>query len=73
MIWIQIIQEMQHLESSYLSISFASREDEEDGFYALLMKKVPIKSAGMHRYVINRESLQILDRLGLKYKIEENK
>jgi len=37
----------------------------------LLMKKIPIKSAGMHRYIIGRENLEILDNIGLKYTIEK--
>lgn len=62
---------MQHVESSYLTISFSSKDDEENGFYELLMKKIPIKSAGMHRYIIGRENLEILDNIGLKYTIEK--
>lgn len=63
---------MQHLESSYLTITFNSKEDEENGFYELLMKKIPIKSAGLHRYTISRENLDVLDKIGLKYTIEKD-
>ena len=51
-------------------ISFDTRENENDGFYELLLKRVPVRSAGQHKYVVNPLGLQILNSKNIKYKIE---
>jgi hypothetical protein len=63
---------MQNVESSLLTISFNSREEEVEGFYELLLKKIPIKSAGQHKYTINKEYTKILDNMGIHYTIQNN-
>jgi len=64
--------DMQNLESSLLTISFNSREEEVEGFYVLLSKKIPIKSKGQHKYTINRNYIKILDTIGINYTIQKN-
>ncbi|HJT84893.1 MAG TPA: hypothetical protein VJ697_10460 [Nitrososphaeraceae archaeon] len=63
---------MQNVESSLLTISFNSRDDEVEGFYELLTKKIPIKSAGQHQYTINKEYIKVLDDMGINYTIQNN-
>ena len=63
---------MQNVESSLLTISFNSREEEVEGFYELLSKKIPIKSTGQHKYTIDKEYLRILDNMGINYIVQNN-
>ena len=63
---------MQNIESSLMTISFSSREEEVEGFYELLSKKIPIKSTDQHKYSIDKEHLKILDNMGIKYTIFQN-
>ena len=64
---------MQNIESSLLTISFNSRDEEVEGFYELLSKKVAVKSSGQHRYTIDKEYVKILDNMGINYTIQNNK
>ena len=64
--------DMQNLESGLLTISFNSREEEVEGFYILLSKKIPIKSTGQHKYTINKNYIKILDTMGINYTIQKN-
>ena len=64
--------DMQNLESSLLTISFNSREEEVEGFYVLLSKKIPIKSTGLHKYTVNKNYIKILDSMGINYTIQKN-
>lgn len=63
---------MQNLESSLLTICFNSREEEVEGFYVLLSKKIPIKSTGLHKYTVNKNYIKILDSMGINYTIQKN-
>ena|SRR6476660_6151428 len=48
-------------------ISFETREKENEGFYQLLLNRIPIRSAGQHKYAIDKKGLELLDSKGLKY------
>jgi len=63
---------MQNVESNLLTISFNSRDEEIEGFYELLNKKIPIKSAARHQYTINKEYIKILNDMGINYTIQNN-
>ena len=58
---------MQTVIEDNITISFDSRNQEVEGFYELLLNKIPIKSAGQHRYIVNRNALNILEAKSIKY------
>jgi hypothetical protein len=58
-------------QDNYVIISFNTRENEDNGFYELLLKRVPVRSAGKHKYVVNPRGLQILNSKNIKYKLDE--
>lgn len=51
------------------TISFISKENEDEGFYELLLNKVPVRSAGQHKYTVNSKGLEILQSKHIKFKV----
>lgn len=51
-------------------ISFNNRGNENNGFYELLLKRVTVRSAGQHKYVVTPIGLQILNSKNIKYNLE---
>jgi len=51
-------------------IHFTSRGKEVDGFYKLLRARMPIKSAGEHKYIIGKEHCTFLNKNGIKNNVD---
>lgn len=56
-------------ESENNIISFTTKENEDEGFYELLLNRIPVRSAGQHKYIVGLTGLQILKSKGIKYKL----
>lgn len=46
-------------------ISFKKEQKEIDGFYKLLVARIPIRSAGEHKYVIPEKGCDLLNANGI--------
>jgi hypothetical protein len=53
-----------------VKIHFGNRKDEEDGFYALMISGIPIRTLDKGRYLVNAKQRRILEDNGIKYKID---
>lgn len=60
-----------HERDSHI-ISFITRENEDNGFYELLLNKIPIRSAGQHKYIVDSRGLQVLKSKHIQYALIKN-
>ncbi len=56
--------------SDAFTISFNTKDDETNGFYELLLKKIPVRSTKPHKYIVPARGLQILRSLQIKFNEE---
>ncbi len=56
--------------SDATTISFNTTDDETNGFYELLLKKIPVRSTKAHKYVVPVRGLQILRSLQIQFNEE---
>ncbi len=59
----------QNIMRDSVTISFSSRKVEDDAFYELLLNRMPVRSAGLHKYIINKKGQEILNSENIKYEI----
>lgn len=56
-------------------ITFTTKDKEVAGFYKLLVARVPIRSAGEHKYIIPEKGCDLLNASGIinniDYKVEK--
>lgn len=61
--------ELSQLKS--IRIYFASKDEEEKGFYALMTSGMPVRAIANSRYIINEKQCVMLCQKGIQYIKEE--
>ncbi|MGI0045003.1 MAG: hypothetical protein ACRD47_14955 [Nitrososphaeraceae archaeon] len=51
-------------------IHFVNKEEQEKGFYSLMVSGMPVNVQGTNQYVVNNMQIKILDREKIQYQID---
>ena len=53
-----------------IRIHFVNKEEQEKGFYSLMVSGMPVNVQGTNQYVINNMQIKVLDRERIQYEID---
>jgi hypothetical protein len=53
-----------------IKIHFVNREEQEKGFYTLMVSGMPVNVQGTNNYVVNTAQIRILDQEKIQYEID---